>query len=763
MVTQPSLLPLAAGILAAMLAAMAALVPLRRTPAILFFTLFNVATAVWTLTYFVQINWGHFADPALAPWGRPDSLLLVFTALSVSAAPTYWFLFAAADSHLRFWLSRPGLVLAHVPLAYTIVVGLTNPWTHLFLTTNAEGKLVPGPLAVPYYALTYGFVVAGTWLLVRHALASGTTAGRRQALMLALAPLVLLTGGVLYAYRMAIGAPLRVNPTPGLFAVLSLALAYQIVRSGLASIVPLSTLSSIMENTDAPLAYLDADFHFVSVNSAFLERSGHIEAELVGRNYFALFPDPSHRLTFDAVKRTGVPTERKADPTMLRDRSGRDVSYWNWSLSPVKRDGRGEIEGFVLSLVDVTDEVLARDLSNALDTLSVSLHAGFASDSTLCDTVSEASERLGCETATMVLRNEHGWRMMQGCGRTEVHWEPFDADVYQHIALALHRARTATIEDASADDRVTPSLMRTLGVRAALVVPLLFEKGAVGAVAFVDGSRPRHFGRVQMDFAQRFASIVTAVMENRRVYEGERRIAETLQESMLSMPQSVAGIDFAHCYRSATEAARVGGDFYDLFDLEDGRIAVLIGDIAGHGIEAAVATSLVKNTIRAHALDDSSPAEVMGRTNEIVRRQMEPGLFATACFSVLDRATGRLSYCNAGHPPTLIKTGAGEVIELTEHSTVLGVLPDIVYPQGEARLAPDDVLVLYTDGVIEARGRGGKQFGEDRLVELLAEEPAHEPIRVVDRIYDDVMSFTGNELSDDMALLAVRLDGTAGS
>jgi PAS domain S-box-containing protein len=757
-----SLFPLAAAILSAMLALLAALVPGRRGLAILFFILFNAATAVWTLTYFAQLNWGRYADPALAPWGTTlDSVLLLLTALSVAATPTYWFLFAASESHRTFWLTGRGLVLAYVPMLYTIVVGLTNPWHHQFLRLDAGGRLAAGPLAIPYYLLTYGFVGAGTWLLVRHSLAAGTAQGRRQALVLGLAPLLLLIGGGEYALRLASGATRPLNPLPGLFAVLSLMLAYEIVRTGLAEIVPLSTLSSIMENTDAPLAYLDLDFAFVSVNSAFAQRSGHVQAELFGKRYFAVFPDPSHRPIFEAVKRTGEPAGRKADPTMLGDRSEQAASYWNWSLSPVK-DPRGQIEGFVLSLVDVTDEVVQRDLGTALDEISASLHSGFVSDDTLCEAVAEMGGRLGGEHATIVVRTQDGQRMTQRCERGAVHWEPFDPDVYQHITLAMRRKTPVALEDASADDRVSPSLMRTLGVRAAIAVPLLAEHEAIGALAFTVESGPRRFSRVQLDFAQRFAYAVTAAVENRRVYEGERRIAETLQESMLSMPETVPGIDFAHRYRSATQAARVGGDFYDLFEIEDGRIVVLIGDIAGHGIEAAVATSMVKNTIRAHALDHASTTQIMERTNEIVRLQMEPGHFATACLSVLDPRTGNLSYCNAGHPPTLVKTARGPVVALTEHATVLGVVPDVHYPEGKTRMRPGDVLVMYTDGVIEARRDGGL-FGEERLVELLTEAPAAEPARVVDRIYADVVSYARNELSDDVALLALRLAEPSGT
>jgi serine phosphatase RsbU (regulator of sigma subunit) len=204
-------------------------------------------------------------------------------------------------------------------------------------------------------------------------------------------------------------------------------------------------------------------------------------------------------------------------------------------------------------------------------------------------------------------------------------------------------------------------------------------------------------------------------------------------------------------------AARVGGDFYDLFNLDDTTVGMIIGDVSGKGIDAAVLTSLVKNTIRAHAQDvEGSPAAAMQLTNEMVERYSQPGSFVTVFFGLLDRRDGHLVYCNAGHTPVLAMKCDGGVVELTSNSPLVGAFPDLEYCDSELRLQPGEMLVMYTDGVTEAR-RGTELYGENRLVRLLADPAARDPQATVDGLLGDLLRFTDGGLSDDLAVLALKL------
>jgi serine phosphatase RsbU (regulator of sigma subunit) len=245
-------------------------------------------------------------------------------------------------------------------------------------------------------------------------------------------------------------------------------------------------------------------------------------------------------------------------------------------------------------------------------------------------------------------------------------------------------------------------------------------------------------------------------MESARLFDAEHRIAETLQEALLAMPDRLPGIEFAHAYHSATEATRVGGDFYELFEIEPHRLGVLSGDVAGKGLKAAALTSLVKNTIRAHALEKGKkPAQILALTNEVVHQATQPETFVTVFFGVLDRRTGRFVYTNAGHTTGAVVRQDGTATRLGGTGSIVGAFRDAKFDQEEICLEPDDLLFLYTDGLTEAR-RDREFFGEQRVFDLLDELKHDDPSTVVRRVTEEAERFAGGSLKDDLALLAVR-------
>jgi sigma-B regulation protein RsbU (phosphoserine phosphatase) len=242
-------------------------------------------------------------------------------------------------------------------------------------------------------------------------------------------------------------------------------------------------------------------------------------------------------------------------------------------------------------------------------------------------------------------------------------------------------------------------------------------------------------------------------------YEAEHRIAETLQHALLSMPERIPGITFAHAYHSATETAAVGGDFYDLFELEGGLLGLTVGDISGKGLDAAAMMSLVKNTIRAQATDvGRTPADVIRFTNHVLFAESSSETFATVFFGMLDRKSGRLLYCNAGHTVgVLVKRG--RMMRLESTSTLVGAFARARFSNAEVHLKPAELLFLYTDGLTEAR-RDKELFGEDRVLELLGKASAPcDPDATVRRVLKEAVAFTGGKLSDDLAILALCREG----
>lgn len=305
-------------------------------------------------------------------------------------------------------------------------------------------------------------------------------------------------------------------------------------------------------------------------------------------------------------------------------------------------------------------------------------------------------------------------------------------------------------------DISVPKLKEDYGIASMVEVPL--ERGGrpYGVLGIsapgIETWLPR--GR-EVALLRTFGTEVTTVLENARLYENERFIADTLQQSLLTIPDKVPGLVYAHAYHAATQTARVGGDFYDIFELED-RVGIVMGDVAGHGLDAAVLTSLVKNAVRAHADEPGkSPAEVVELTNELIVKESRPESFVTLFVAVLDRSTGAMTYCNAGHTTAVILRRDGKLSLLRSTSMLVGAFPRIAFEEAVTTMAEGDLILLYTDGLTEAR-RAGELYGEKRLVEFLGGLGERTAAELVGDVIDEVMAYTNGELSDDLALLAVQ-------
>ncbi|TKJ19043.1 SpoIIE family protein phosphatase [Blastococcus sp. CCUG 61487] len=244
-----------------------------------------------------------------------------------------------------------------------------------------------------------------------------------------------------------------------------------------------------------------------------------------------------------------------------------------------------------------------------------------------------------------------------------------------------------------------------------------------------------------------------------------RGLAETLQRSLLpSHLPTVPGVDLAAHYRAGGGSALVGGDTYDVMPLPDGRWMALVADVCGTGAEAAALTALTRHTARA-ASAAGCPAAVLAAINTALLHEQATGplRFVTACCLVLERGPRghRVGISIAGHPPPLLRTADGAVVALGRPAAPLGVDPDTVYSAHPVDLPAGSMLLLYTDGVTEARDTAGEQFGEDALQELLRHDrcaDAEVAVAAVAAAVEDQVSGSRYE-ADDMALLALGVPG----
>ncbi len=235
----------------------------------------------------------------------------------------------------------------------------------------------------------------------------------------------------------------------------------------------------------------------------------------------------------------------------------------------------------------------------------------------------------------------------------------------------------------------------------------------------------------------------------------EQRIAEEVQKIILGVPDKPAGLRCGYVYQSATiDEAKIGGDFFDLYELRDGKVGIVIGDVAGKGLEAAKIANSAKLAIKAYAYQESSPAKVMSLANNLITKNSEDTIFVTTFFAVFDRKNAELRFCNAGHTESFIKRGVDASLELLEaRSLALGISLDHGFSEGQTKLEVGDSLILYTDGVTDARC-GDQLFGEDKLIEII-ERPTSNPMELPDVILREALSFASETLADDLAVLVI--------
>lgn len=240
----------------------------------------------------------------------------------------------------------------------------------------------------------------------------------------------------------------------------------------------------------------------------------------------------------------------------------------------------------------------------------------------------------------------------------------------------------------------------------------------------------------------------------------ELNVASEIQQSIL--PKNFIHDDQVEIFAKMTPAKEIGGDFYDFFwlDEENTLLALVIADVSGKGVAAALFMTVTRTLLSAHAYDNiKKPGECLSKVNKALYKNNENVMFVTTFYGILDVKTGVLTYSNAGHNPPLIRRAEDNRIEVIEqkHGMALAVTDEIAYQEDTITLNPGDTLFLYTDGVTEAESASGSFYGEERLSEALIKYGDLAASEIVNTIRTDINTFVADyPQSDDITMLAVR-------
>lgn len=322
-------------------------------------------------------------------------------------------------------------------------------------------------------------------------------------------------------------------------------------------------------------------------------------------------------------------------------------------------------------------------------------------------------------------------------------------------------------------DMVSPGLqaMKAAGIK--MVVPLVSQGELIGLLNLGPRRSQQEYSAddrallgnlaIQAAPAVRVAQLVSqqqAEAQERERIEQELRVARLIQQTLL--PKAVPeppGWQVVAYYQPARE---VGGDFYDFIDLPDGRLGLVVGDVAGKGVPAALVMATTRSILRGAAQPAKSPGKVLEGANGMLCPDIPANMFVTCLYAILDPASGLLQYANAGHDLPYLRH-AGGVAELRATGMPLGLMPGMHYEDKEVLLEPGDDVLFYSDGLVEAHNPQQEMFGFPRLRKLVAEHPAGGGVALVDFLLARLARFTGDdwEQEDDITLVTLQRSSPA--
>ena len=375
-----------------------------------------------------------------------------------------------------------------------------------------------------------------------------------------------------------------------------------------------------------------------------------------------------------------------------------------------------------------------------------------------------SADLFGADAAALLLRDEKlpGLNVRARAGGQTIAIEDdrvrVGEDLLGEVAATLGGAILQG-RNLDADDRTRAGLDD--GLQSLLAVPLI-STGEIMGLLLLAARGEDHFDQGDLELLTLAADRMALAVDHAQRYADGRLLVETMQRSLLPerLPMH-ARMQVAARYMPAGLAPQIGGDWYDAVELDENRTAVMIGDVVGHGIRAAITMSELRNALRAFAVEGHSPEEALRQLDRVVLATRGPGMIATVLFVAIDAAEGTVTLARAGHPPPALRAVDGSVRFLETGRTLpLGVDPDEVPSQEIYPIKPGETLLLFTDGLVERRGEPITD-SFDRLLDALAGAPAE-----VDALCEHVLQQTAAEQGrdDDVAVLAVQLlDASVGS
>jgi len=297
-------------------------------------------------------------------------------------------------------------------------------------------------------------------------------------------------------------------------------------------------------------------------------------------------------------------------------------------------------------------------------------------------------------------------------------------------------------------------VLREVGIRSAIVVPMRIRDRTIGAISFYTSDSLRRLTQPDLELAEQLGRRAAVAVENSRLHTTLAEVADTLAQSLMPNPlPELPGWEIAALYQPAVveERVEVGGDFYEVFDAGPAPL-VLIGDVTGHGVAAATLTGLMRHGARFSGRLEPEPGRVLRHLDAELRERPSGSMCSALCATIHER---RLVLASAGHPPALHLAANGDVTEAPVPGPLLGAFVDSEWPVETLAVAPGELVLLYTDGVTETASESGERYGIGRLRRFLSAHAGTGPQPLLDALDTALDLFRGGEPTDDIAALAL--------
>lgn len=423
----------------------------------------------------------------------------------------------------------------------------------------------------------------------------------------------------------------------------------------------------------------------------------------------------------------------------------------------------------VTNLQDYSDRM--ERMLNELGTLHEITHALESSSNidTLLEYIMKKSQKvMRAESASMMLvieeTNELEFKVVLGPKATEV--KPFRLPIGKGIAgWVAQTGKSVLIPDCYADPRFDPSFDKRSGyyTRTMLTVPMIYQGRTLGIMSIINRTDGKPFDENDRLLFTIFASQAALSIENARLLyaaiekerlDKELQVAAEIQN--LLIPQNIPESNFLQIAAEYIPCKEVGGDFYDVIQIDEHKYIFIMADVSGKGIPGAMVVSNMQATLRAFLQYSSDLIPIVSKLNETIIRQTTADRYVTFFMGMYDHATQELTYVNAGHNPPIIIDGNGQITELRKGGIFVGYVP-WEYESETIPFKKNDTLIMYTDGLVEAMDADEEEFEFDRLKDIVRKHNNESSQILLDHIFDAVQEHIGETpMSDDFTLLVTR-------